>query len=289
MLDLLIINEHKMKKKIILSVVAASICGAGVFAYNKIAGDKIIATVAGNPIHESEVKKKIELMLEVGMVEKGISYESMTNEMKVNAIKTIILSDLIEKIAKEKGLDKSDKFQKLMEFEKSQVLQKVLIDEIISTSVNDKKLKEAYKEYVDSEKNKEEVKVSQIVFATENEAKEAEKIITNAESFDAYAKDNKDGRKAEEIGYFTKEQMPKEFSDVAFSLEVNKISKITKTDFGWHIIKLLEKRNVTPATFEQIEPKIKMKLTSEAVQSYIVSLEKDNNIEILLNPKGETK
>ncbi len=280
-----------MKKKIILSVIAVSICGAGVFAYNKIANDKIVATVAGNPVHESEVKKKIDLMLEVGMIEKGLSYESMTPEMKGNAVKTIILGDLMEKTAKEKKLDQSDKFLKLMEFEKSQVLQKILIDDVISAAVNDSKLKKAYQEYTISEQGKEEVKVSQFVFANEEEVKAAEKIITDASSFDSYAtnKDNKSGKKPEEIGYFTKEQMPREFADVAFSLDTAKISSPIKTDFGWHIIKLIEKRKIKPSTFEQMEPKIKMQLTNQAIQAYVANIEKDNNIEILVNVKGEAK
>jgi parvulin-like peptidyl-prolyl isomerase len=280
-----------MKRKIIFSVIAASICGAGVFAYNMVNNDKIIATVAGNPVHESEVRKKIDLMLEVGMVEKGVNYESMTPEMKINAIKTIILGDLMEKKAKEKELDKSDKFQKLMEFEKSQVLQKILIDDVISSAVDESKLKKSYEEYVASEKGKEEVKVSQIVFASEEEVKEAEKIIKDANSFDSYVspKDNKDGKKPEELGFFTKEQMPKEFADVAFSLDKAQVSSPIKTDFGWHIIKMLEKRKVSPLNFEQMEPKIKMQLTSQAIQSYIATMEKDNDIKVLLNAKGESK
>ena len=59
-----------------------------------------------------------------------------------------------------------------------------------------------------------------------------------------------------DLGYFTKEQMVPEFADVAFKLEKGQISEPVKTQFGWHVIKVEDKRTKPAPKFEEVKPQI---------------------------------
>src|SRR5208282_4100759 len=67
-----------------------------------------------------------------------------------------------------------------------------------------------------------------------------------------------------DLGYFSKEQMVPEFSEVAFKLEKSQISEPVKTQFGWHVIKVEDKRVKPAPTFEEVKPQIENFVTRKA-------------------------
>ncbi len=90
----------------------------------------------------------------------------------------------------------------------------------------------------------EEVRASHILVKTENEANELLSRINSGENFENLAQEVSmcpSGRSGGDLGFFPKGVMVKEFEDAAFSLEKGQISQPVQTQFGWHLIKLVDK------------------------------------------------
>ena len=82
-----------------------------------------------------------------------------------------------------------------------------------------------------------------------------------------------------DLGYFSKEQMVPEFSDTAFKLENGQISEPVKTQFGWHVIKVEDKRAKPVPKFEDVKPQIESYVTRKAQAELVTSLRASAKIE----------
>lgn len=130
---------------------------------------------------------------------------------------------------------------------------------------------EAIKQYFDSNKESlavpEEVKASHILVETEELAKEVKAKITAGEDFAELAKQYSTDQNTKELGgdlgFFKKGEMEKAFEEVAFSSNVGLVSNPVKTDYGYHIIKVDDKKEAKEATFEESKDKIKDTLLEE--------------------------
>jgi len=87
-----------------------------------------------------------------------------------------------------------------------------------------------------------------------------------------------------DLGFFTKDQMVPEFSAVAFSLEPGKISDPVKSQFGWHVIKVEEKRDRKPPDFEQVKGQIETYVARKAQADYVAKLRETAKVERMDQP-----
>src|SRR5690606_15070132 len=105
-----------------------------------------------------------------------------------------------------------------------------------------------------------EVNARHILVDSEEKAKEVFEKIGQGEAFAklAEAYSNDPGSKADggNLGYFTKGQMVKEFEDAAFALKKGEVSKPIKSKFGWHIIKVEDRRMKPPPSFDEVKSQI---------------------------------
>ena len=105
-----------------------------------------------------------------------------------------------------------------------------------------------------------EVDARHILVETEVTAQEVFDKVGKGEDFaklaETYSKDP--GSKADggKLGYFTKGQMVKEFEDAAFALKKGEVSKPVQSKFGWHIIKIEDRRTKQPPSFEEVKGQI---------------------------------
>ena len=118
--------------------------------------------------------------------------------------------------------------------------------------------KKIYDEKIVQLKPEQEVHARHILVATEAEAKEVAERLKKGEDFATVAKEkSKDtGAEGGDLGFFARGQMLKPFEDAAFALDVGQISEPVQTQFGWHIIKVEEKRDQPLPTFDQVKEAI---------------------------------
>jgi peptidyl-prolyl cis-trans isomerase C len=120
---------------------------------------------------------------------------------------------------------------------------------------------------------------------SEDEAKKAHERVKAGEDFAKVAGDlSKDpGSKAEggDLGFFTKDRMVEPFAETAFKLEPGQISEPVKSQFGWHVIKVEEKRTKPVPTFEETKEQIDAYLGRKAQQDLILALRQKGKVERL--------
>ncbi len=90
-----------------------------------------------------------------------------------------------------------------------------------------------------------EVHASHILVKSKEEAREILEKLKGGAKFSAIAKKRSacpSGKKGGDLGWFTRGRMVKPFEKAAFSMEKGEVSEPVKTQFGWHVIKVLEKR-----------------------------------------------
>ena len=143
-------------------------------------------------------------------------------------------------------------------------------------------MKKVYDDAAKQITGEQEVHARHILVPTEEEAKAIKAELDKGADFAKLAKEkSKDPGAADggDLGFFTKEQMVPEFSAVAFTLEPGKISDPVKSQFGWHIIKVEEKRNRKAPDFAQVKPQIEQYVTRKAQSEYVAKLRETAKVE----------
>ncbi|WP_428907974.1 peptidylprolyl isomerase [Niallia sp. Krafla_26] len=143
------------------------------------------------------------------------------------------------------------------------------------------------KENKESYNEPEQVEASHILVEDEATANEVKEKLDKGEDFvdlaKEYSTDTSNADSGGELGYFPKGTMVEEFENVAFSMDKGAISNPVKTDFGYHIIKVTDKKEAKEAVFEDHQEEIKQILfdqeISEAYSTWITEQREKFEIE----------
>ncbi|ACB79644.1 peptidylprolyl isomerase [Methylorubrum populi] len=164
---------------------------------------------------------------------------------------------------------------------------KLLLDDYLEReakkAVTPEAAKALYEQTVKSMKPEEEVHARHILVESEDEAKKIAARIKGGEDFAKIAAEvSKDpGSKTEggDLGWFTQERMVKPFADAAFKMTPGQVSDPVKTQFGWHVLRVEEKRTKPVPTFDEMKEQIDQYLTRKAQQDTIVKLREAAKVE----------
>ena len=165
-------------------------------------------------------------------------------------------SILLSQAAEQQKLGDRDDVKHRIDFERNKVLMEALLQDAGQAAMTDEAMHKVYDEAVKQMGNEQEVHARHILVATEDEAKAIEAELKKGADFATLAKQkSKDPGAAEggDLGYFTKDQMVPEFAEVAFKLDKGQMSDPVKTQFGWHIIKVEDKRTKPTPTFDEVK------------------------------------
>ncbi len=170
-------------------------------------------------------------------------------------------------------LDKGPDFERKMAYFQEKARMQALLDTIRAKAVTETEINRVYTEAATSQGSQTEVKASHILVETEEQVKEALKRVRSGEDFAKVATEiSKDpGSPGGELGWFTKEKMVPEFAELAFKTPPGQISDPVKSRFGWHIIKVEDRRTQEfPPLADvrgQVEQFITRKSHTEAIQA----------------------
>jgi peptidyl-prolyl cis-trans isomerase C len=235
----------------------------------------VLAKVNGSEIRQSDVTLAEE--------ELGQSLAQMDPATKKeNVLSFLIDMKIVSKAAEDKKIENSDEFKKRLAFARSRLLMDNLLATEGKAATTDEAMKKVYDDASKQITSEEEVHARHILVPTEEEAKKVEDELKKGADFAELAKkESKDPGASDggDLGFFTKEQMVPEFSKVAFSLEPGKISDPVKTQFGWHIIKVEEKRPRKAPDFAQVKPQIEQYVTRKAEADYVAKLRQTAKVE----------
>jgi parvulin-like peptidyl-prolyl isomerase len=277
-----------MSKKFKVSLIAVTVVLGSLFAYNKlISSDRIVAKVNGKAIYQSQVTKEYYNMIDKDS-QSNLDFDKLDNNMKYNIVKSIVIGDVLEKMAIESKVDEDQSYKKALSNAIKEIRQKVYLDNLIEANITQAAIDEEYKKIAEATKNIEEVKVEQLLFENEEDANNAFKLANTGKSFEeiksSLAK-SKINVKFESLEYFSKGEMLKDFEEKSFELKVGEISRPFKTDFGWHIVKLNDKRLKAVQPLSEMQEAIKSSLTESFISKLIEDIIQKNSIEILVERK----
>jgi peptidyl-prolyl cis-trans isomerase C len=235
--------------------------------------DPVLAIVNGTEIRRSEVNAAAE---ELG--------PNLPQQIQGPARDEYVLGFLIDltamaQSAEAQKLDQTPEFKQQLDFIRKRVLMQAALEKATKAALTDEALKKTYDEAVGQQKPEEEVHARHILFraapddkeasaAAEKKAQDVEARLKKGEDFATLAKQLTEDPSGKEdggdLGFFAKEQMVPEFADVAFAMKPGEVSKPVKTQFGWHVIKVEEKRQKPVPTFDEVKPQIEQFIAQKA-------------------------
>jgi peptidyl-prolyl cis-trans isomerase C len=235
----------------------------------------VLAKVNGSEIRQSDVALAEE--------ELGPSLAQMDPATKKeNVLSFLIDMKIVSKAAEDKKVENGEEFKKRMAFTRSRLLMDSLLASEGKAATTDEAMKKVYEDASKQISGEQEVHARHILVETEDEAKAVEEELKKGADFAELAKKkSKDPGASDggDLGFFTKEQMVPEFSTVAFALEPGKISDPVKSQFGWHVIKVEEKRNRKAPEFDQVKGQIETYVMRKAQADYVAKLREGAKVE----------
>jgi peptidyl-prolyl cis-trans isomerase C len=242
--------------------------------------DPVVARVNGVEIKESDLALAEE---DVGAEIRAASPEAKREHL-ISYLADIIM---VTQAAEKKNIADSPDFKRRLAFLRNKLLMGFELQEETKTALTDEALRQTYDDAVKSASGQEEVRARHILVDNEDEAKAIVDQIKAGGDFAAIAKEkSKDPGAAEggDLGYFTKDQMVPEFAEVAFKMYPGQLSNPVKTQFGWHIIKVEDKRIKQPPEFDKVKNQIEAFLSRKAQTEFVAKLRQAAKIERLDKP-----
>lgn len=239
--------------------------------------DPVVATINGQAIHLSE--------LEVAQQALPPQYRNMPLQAVFPALlDRIVDSKLVVQDGRKNKVSDDPAFKKRMAFVEEQVIQDFWLQREIAKKVTPEKLQARYEERLKSMPAEEEVHARHILVASEDEAKAIIADLKKGAAFDKIAKekstDKASGAEGGDLGWFKKSDMVKEFADAAFALKKGELTDApVKTQFGYHIIKIEDRRKAPPPAFEEMQDQLREELARETVTALLDHLRASAKIE----------
>lgn len=208
----------------------------------------------------------------------------------------VIMSNAAQKrnVADEADMQR---IQHRVEFARKKALMDTLLQKTASAAITDEAVRAAYREVVSKNPAETELRLRSIVFlfkdeagakAAEGKAKAAYERIAHGEDFIAVAGETSESpagkQNGGDLGYLTRATMGQEFADAAFALNSGGVSHPVKTQFGWFILKVEDKRTREPISFEAVRDKLETMIARKAELQLISDLRSEAKIEILDTP-----
>jgi len=195
---------------------------------------------------------------------------------------------LVSQAAEKQKLADGAEFKRRQAFLRNKLLMGALLQQRSKEAATDEEMRKVYDDAIKNASSEEEVRARHILVETEDEAKAVVEQLKGGADFAVVAKEkSKDPGSAAnggDLDFMGKSELVPEFADVAFKMYPGQTSNPVKTQFGWHIIKLEEKRNRQPPTFEQLKERIEAFVMRKAQTELVTQLRETAKIERLDKP-----
>ena len=270
--------------------IAAFMAASGLAFAQAPATDPVIAKVNGVEIRQSDLTIAEE---DIGR-DMPANDEAGKRDYLVNYLTDMLLT---AKAAEAKKIPDTADFKQRLAFVRNKALMEAVLAQESKTAVTEPALRKIYDDATKTMGGQQEVHARHILFrvndpndqaaskaaedkvkSTIDRVKKGEDLATLAKSLTEDPSGKQDGG---DLGYFTREQMVPEFSEVAFKLEKGQVSAPVKTQFGWHVLQVEDKRMREPPPFDKVRGEIEQFASRKAQVDLVTKLRADAKIERL--------
>ncbi len=233
-------------------------------AAQETASDQVVATVNGTDITLGEMAlTKSQLPQQYQTLPPEVLFDGILQQL----IQQTVLGQSVKDVSKKTAADLANK--------KRTVLATAAIENIIQQPITDEALKAAYAKKYEGADPKVEYNASHILVDSKEKAMEVKKQLDSGADFAATAREKSTGPSGPnggELNWFGEGQMVKPFEKAVAGLKVGEISEPVKTQFGWHIIRLNDKRKVDIPAFDKVRDQLRADLQKEMLDAKIAEL-----------------
>ncbi|WP_379066330.1 peptidylprolyl isomerase [Mesorhizobium sp. UC22_110] len=238
----------------------------------------VIATVDGKPITEAD------LTLAEGELSRQFA-QLPAEQRRAAALSAAIEIKVLSAKAIADGLDKDPEFQRRVAFLQQRALHGELVEKEVVGKITDAEIRARYDKEIAAQPPVNEVHARHILVKTKEEADAIVKKLDAGEDFQKLANENTKDPSGKtnggDLGFFGPGQMVPEFEKAAMALEVGKYTKEpVQTQFGWHIIKLEDKRQQQPPAFDQVKDQAKSAVIRDKYFEAVKEARKAAKVEI---------
>lgn len=281
-----------------LSIVLLLIISIGIVYYKTRTGD-VVARINGEKITKNELYNVLVAQNGKEALDSLISDKVIALEVQKNNISVTdeAVQEEFQNIAAQNGgeevfIQTLEAYGYQLDDVKKDVKKNLEVTKLLKAqiTVTEDEIKNYFEENKDTYSVKEQVKASHILVDTEEKAKEVKaKLLAGgdfAELAKKYSTDTTNKEEGGDLGFFSRGAMVEEFENAAFTLEIGKISDPVKTEHGYHIIKVVEKKAAQEATYEKSKEQVKQTLLEQklpnAYNTWLQDKYKEYKIENLL-------
>ncbi|HEX4096406.1 MAG TPA: peptidyl-prolyl cis-trans isomerase [Caulobacteraceae bacterium] len=247
-------------------------------------GDKAVATVDGQSVWASDVKREA--------VAQGLIGEGEPLDISSDAFRQMLDEVIDEKLlaaqAIKQKLDKDPVAQRRLAAAKDQILGNMLVQSVVDRAVSDQAIQTLYQEQLNRSKLADEIHARQIVVATPADAEAIKKQLASGASFESLAieksLDQATRFNGGDLGYFTTDVMPGAYEAALKDAKTGEIVGPVKVDNGFAVIKVEDRRPEQPIALEQARPQIVRFLTYNQVRDLLKRLRDQSKVKVLIGP-----
>lgn len=259
-------------------ILISGLLGFSLMASNLHAEDTNVATVNGQAISKETLNTVVEMVKR--STQGGETIDNKT------ILEDLIITELARQEANKSGLaEREDIKQKVKDFTDKLVLNAWTQEKAGSFKHTDDELKAAYDKQI-AAGDKYEYKARHILMKTKEEAQGVIKDLENKVDFADLAKKSSDGPSAAnggDLGWFKPASMVKPFAEAVAAMEPGAVTKEpVQTEFGWHVIKLEERREVKAPEFDSVKPQLQRQLEQKKMLKYMDELRAKADVKITL-------
>jgi peptidyl-prolyl cis-trans isomerase C len=236
----------------------------------------VVANVNGIKIFKSDIE------------EARLRLPERFNDVPLEAVYGLLVNSLIDSKlvageARKINLDKDPVVRQQLARIEEQVLERAFLTAYINKRITDQALAEQYEKTIKQVAVKEEISARHILLETEAQAREVIKELLDGADFAELAKSRSkgpSGASGGDLGFFGEGQMVPAFSKAAFALKTGETTpEAVQTQFGWHVIKVEDRRTVQPPSLEDSEQELRLSLSREIGAAFLQELRKTATVE----------
>ena len=262
----------------IVALLATTSIGAALAQGEAIANaDAVVATVGGEAITEADLAFAAEDMAQD-------LAQMPAEERRAFLVRILIDMKIMSAAAREAGMDRTEIFAQRQKYLEERALRRAYFNEAIAGAVTEEAARAEYDSFVQQFEPQEEVRASHILVETEEEANALKAEIDGGADFAELARENSidpGAANGGDLGFFGRGMMVQPFDEAVFAMaNPGDVSAPVQSQFGWHVIKLEEKRDSAPPSFEQVAPQIQNQLLMQSFTEQVDALMSGVEIEI---------
>lgn len=260
-------------------------------AVARAGGDTVVARINGTQIFASDVDLSAQ---EQGFVEDGISLPTSDPRYR-GVLNELIDQRLLALDAEDQGLNGDREAKIRLAAARERILGNIRVERHLKDSVNEEAIRRMYDEQSKLAARGDEVRARHILVEEKAKADDLIKQLQKGADFSALAKthsiDEGSAKKGGDLGYFTQDMLNGRFTRPVFNAGKGERIGPIKSEFGWHIAEIMDRRPAAQPSFESLKPKIVNFMTFDAIQDLLKDLQSNAEIVVIedLTPTPETE